>query len=82
MSVAPFILTDDVFHGGEPLPNCVRISAHAPPACGLYRSIPLYAFIPNVADVPPPSPRDRDAPAGERPPALPISPAGKFLRES
>lgn len=65
-------ITDDVFHGGEPLPDCVRISAHAPVGDG------LYPFIPNVA--PSSSPRDRDAPAGETPSHAPISPAGKFSR--
>lgn len=68
MSMTRLILTDDAFHGGEPLPRVVRIDAHAPPSGG------LYSFIPCVAS--PAVPRqERDAPAGEAPP-IPISPAG------
>lgn len=54
------ILTDDAFHGGEPLPP---------------------RFIPTVTGPTAPT-ADRDAPAGEAPPAHPISPAGNSLRRA
>ena len=68
------IVTDDAFHGGEPMPDprCVRVSAHAPARGG-----DLYTRIPTVADRPHSSIRDEAA----RPHSLLPGPAAPLSTE-